>query len=168
MRPQEPARFDAPWSPLLKWISGGATFLLTAIAMVVAGHVSGPPSRLYVVGALLLVPMVAVLFAVSGYEVEGGRLRIRRLLWSDSLPLATLSSAVRDPALTVGSWRIAGNGGLFSFTGWFRSKALGNYRAYVTDFDRVVVLRFHDRRPVVVSPADPDAFVAAVGARAQG
>ena len=154
--------FDAPWSAPLRWISGLATTLLAAIALVVASRVSGPPARFLVVAGLLLVPMASVLFVVLGYEVVGGSLRVQRLLWTDSIPLASLSSVDRDPTLTAGSWRLCGNGGLFSFTGWFRSKALGTYRAYVTDFGRTVVLRFHDRRTVVVSPEDPAAFVDAV------
>lgn len=162
MKPVSRAEFDAPWSTSLKWISGGVSTLLTAIAMGIAARVSDPPNRLWIVAALILVPVVSALFTVLEYQVADGRLRIRRLLWSDSIPLDALVSVDRDPSLTAGSWRLAGNGGLFSFSGWFRSKALGTYRAYVTDFDRAVVLRFHDRRAVVVSPADPAAFVAAV------
>jgi hypothetical protein len=47
---------------------------------------------------------------------------------------------------------------VFSFTGLFRNRTLGMYRAFVTDPRRAVVLRL-PRRTVVVSPADPEAFV---------
>jgi hypothetical protein len=57
-----------------------------------------------------------------------------------------------------------GNGGLFSFTGVFRSPKLGRYRAYVTDPARTVILRFAERI-AVVSPEDPDAFVRDVSPR---
>jgi Bacterial PH domain len=46
---------------------------------------------------------------------------------------------------------------LFSFTGWFYSKALGAYRAFVTDPHKAVVLHF-DRRNVVLSPSAPEDF----------
>ncbi len=63
-----------------------------------------------------------------------------------------------DPDALRGSIRLFGNGGMFSFTGLFRSPKLGRYRAYVTDPARTVTLRFADR-VVVVSPSDPAAFV---------
>jgi len=56
-------------------------------------------------------------------------------------------------------WGIrCGNGGFFSFTGLFYNRKLGFHRAFVTDHIRTVVLRF-PHRTVVVSPADPEAFV---------
>ena len=61
------------------------------------------------------------------------------------------------------------NGGLFSYTGGFHNSVLGSYRAFVTDHARTVVLRFPDRaagdRVVVLSPDDPEAFVARLGQR---
>lgn len=54
--------------------------------------------------------------------------------------------------------RLCGNGGLFSFSGWFRNRALGVYRAFVTDPHRTVVLRY-PRRPIVLSPSSPEEFV---------
>jgi hypothetical protein len=74
------------------------------------------------------------------------------------LPLAGLKSAEVMPRAMSGSLRICGNGGAFSFTGWFRNKPLGYYRAFVTDLNRTVVLRF-EKRTVVVSPAEPEEFV---------
>jgi hypothetical protein len=59
------------------------------------------------------------------------------------------------------SLRICGNGGLFSFSGWYRSKRLGVFRAYVTDLNRTVVLTF-PRRKIVLSPDQPEAFVEAL------
>ncbi len=55
------------------------------------------------------------------------------------------------------SLRTCGNGGFFSFTGFYRNKALGAYRAYVTDLHQTVVLRYSDRT-VVVSPESPEEF----------
>ncbi|VGO17923.1 hypothetical protein PDESU_06525 [Pontiella desulfatans] len=57
-----------------------------------------------------------------------------------------------------GSIRLCGNGGLFSFTGLYRNKKLGNYRVFVNDLNRAVVLRF-SKRTTVVTPDDPAAFV---------
>jgi hypothetical protein len=54
--------------------------------------------------------------------------------------------------------RTFGNGGFFSFTGHFRSKELGSYRAFMTDRRRAVVLRFPSS-VIVISPERPEDFV---------
>jgi len=54
--------------------------------------------------------------------------------------------------------RVSGNGGLYSFCGWFFSKRLGRYRLFATDLRSTVVLQFPDRT-VVISPSAPRAFV---------
>jgi hypothetical protein len=54
-----------------------------------------------------------------------------------------------------------GNGGFFAFTGYFRNKELGAYRAFMTDRRLAVVLRFPDR-VIVVSPDRPEDFVSAI------
>ena len=72
-----------------------------------------------------------------------------------------LPSAEADPVALKGSIRLAGNGGLFAFCGWFRNSKLGVYRAFCTDLAHAVVLRFPDRT-VVVTPDQPDKFVAAI------
>ena len=61
------------------------------------------------------------------------------------------------------SLRTWANGGLFSFTCHYRNKALGDYRAFVTDPHRTVVLEFSDRRNVVVSPDVPEEFTHEIG-----
>ena len=111
--------------------------------------------------AVLAVPVVAALFSVRGYALKPDTLLVKRLLWNTEVPLRGLRSADADPTLLAGSWRTFGNGGFFSFSGWFYNKALGKYRAFVTNHDDTVVLRFSDRT-VVVSPSPADEFAAQV------
>jgi hypothetical protein len=70
--------------------------------------------------------------------------------------LALVHSVAARPARR--SLRTFGNGGAFSFTGFYYNKRLRSYRAYVTDPRRSVVLRYTNRR-VVLSPAAPEDFV---------
>ncbi|MCA9572726.1 MAG: hypothetical protein KC656_33030, partial [Myxococcales bacterium] len=72
-----------------------------------------------------------------------------------------LVSAEHDPTAIRASIRTFGNGGLFSVSGWFANRALGAYRAYLTNTADTVVLRFRDG-VVVVSPDAPRDFVAAL------
>src|SRR5262249_58403306 len=94
--------------------------------------------------AVALVPLtvllVALLFVVAGYEIDGTALRVRRLLWSTTVELEGLTRAWEDLNVIRGSVRVFGNGGLYSFSGIFWSRRLGRYRFFATDFNRCVVL----------------------------
>jgi hypothetical protein len=102
--------------------------------------------------------LVCALFAIRGYAVTPDAVLVRRLFWTTRLPRAGLQSATFDPQAMRGSLRTFGNGGFFSITGFYWSKTLRTYRAFVTDPRQAVVLRY-ERRTVVVSPGDPEAFV---------
>jgi hypothetical protein len=68
---------------------------------------------------------------------------------------------VADPEAMRRSLRLFGNGGMFGFTGWLRNRRLGVYRAFATDPARAVVLTLGQRK-IVITPADPAAFVRAL------
>jgi hypothetical protein len=146
--------FKAPWGMLLTAISAGVVALF--IGLVAAGNARG---SVMVVFPLLL--LLALPFAIRGYAVSEGVLVIKRLGWETVFPLVDLQSVEINPHAMRSSIRLFGNGGLFSFTGLYRSKALGKYRAFVNDMDKTVVLRFPERT-IVVSPGDPEGFVEAV------
>lgn len=159
-------RFSAaPWPTFLKITSGiGAVLLLAAGYAAFRAIPRGtrvPFAEKFgvvVAAAPPAIAIVAALFVVSGYELAGHALRVRRLLWTTSLSLDGLRSAWHDPSAMKCSLRLFGNGGLFSVTGLYRNRALGRYRAFVTDPARAVVLLLHNR-VVVVSPSDPAAFL---------
>ena len=109
-------------------------------------------------GSMPLVLLCCLPFVVRSYTITRDALLIRRLLWTTCLPLARLKSAEAVPRAMRGSLRTCGNGGGFSFTGWYWNKSLGHYRAFVTDINRTVVLRF-EKRTIVISPAEPEEFV---------
>ena len=119
---------------------------------------SGGPLAILIPAAPLALLLGSALFLVRGYEIAGGELLILRLLWTTPLSLDGLRSVEADPESLKSSLRLFGNGGLYSFTGLFRNKALGRYRAFVTDHRNAVVLVW-DRRTVVISPDRPGYFV---------
>jgi hypothetical protein len=143
--------YKAPWGKTLCWMSAFTVILILAVAVPLL--LKEPVGWL----VTLLLP-VAALFIVRSYAIEPNVLAIRRLLWTTRLPLAGLQSAEVSPNVMRGSLRLFGNGGMFSITGLFRNRALGNYRAFVTDLTKTVVLRF-PKRTVVVSPENPERFV---------
>jgi hypothetical protein len=152
--------FAATWSASLKIVSLAATFLLVGISLLIWFQL--PKSELWlralISATTLLMPVVCALFMIRSYRLEGRWLLIQRWLWQSRISLEGLRDASLDTEAMRQSLRICGNGGLFSFSGWYRSKRLGVFRAYVTDLNRTVVLTFPSRK-IVLSPDRPEAFV---------
>ncbi len=106
----------------------------------------------------LLLGLGSVLFIVAGYSVDFQRLYVRRLLWSTVVSLEGLKQVWHDPSAIRCSGRIFGNAGFFCFTGLYQNAKVGRFRMFATDPARAVVLVL-PKRSVVVTPADPQAFV---------
>ncbi|GAA5126006.1 hypothetical protein JIN84_14940 [Luteolibacter yonseiensis] len=152
--------YKAPWGTALKVISG---FLVLLTIGLVAGPLILPDVIPRFDSGWLLPVFVAALlpFMVLGYEVTEEAILIRRPFWKTRLSRKGLMSATVEPRAMSRSIRTCGNGGGFSFTGWYWKSGMGTFRAYVTDLDRTVVLRF-EKRTVVVSPGEPEDFVDAL------
>jgi hypothetical protein len=145
--------YKAPWSISLIVVSS----IVTAVCLGVAIHLfsSGRACEALVPLAIIFGGLI---FTIHGYTITPDAILVHRLFWVTRLPLSGLQSAEVAPDIMRSGIRLCGNGGLFSFAGWFRNKALGVYRSFVTDPHRTVVLRFA-KRPVVVSPSSPEDFV---------
>lgn len=152
----------APWSASL-WV---VSLLSVAILLLVCGSIAAlvpawPWAGLPLVLGIFL-PLVillgSALFIVRGYELDSTELRIQRLVWVTTIPLAGLERAWRDPTSLFRSLRLFGNGGLFSISGLFWNRNLGRYRAFATHPKRAVVLGLGHRK-VVVTPEDPERFL---------
>jgi hypothetical protein len=150
--------YHARWSRALVVMSVISSVILIGVsaALLARGAVR------FAAAFPLLVLAGGALFTIRGYSVRSGLLLVHRLGWNTQLPLHQLQSAQFQPDAMKGSLRVFGNGGLFSFTGLYRNRQLGSYRAFVTDLRHTVVLRFPTRN-VVVSPAEPEDFVREVG-----
>lgn len=160
----------APWPKSLRVISVVGTVLICGVGYLAwraIPHGTRAPFAVEVGTVVACVPpailLFAALFVVRGYGIEPGALAVRRLLWSTRVELDGPARAWSDPAAMCRSLRLFGNGGLYGITGLFRNPGLGRYRAFVTDPARAVVVRTA-ARTVVVSPADPERFLAGLRA----
>jgi hypothetical protein len=149
----------APWGTPLIVVSVLATLLCAGSAVLTARY--APPAVAWTAWLVLALPLACAPFVVRGYRVEGKVLWVRRLWWETRVSLHGLSEARHDPEALRRSIRLWGNGGFYSFTGWFRNRKLGTYRAYGTDPSNAVVIKLR-QRTIVVTPHDPAAFVTAV------
>lgn len=156
--------YEAPWSTSLLVISSAATLLAVSIATAIAWS-----AHQFTWEAMLPLAIVfgGALFTVRQYAITPDAILVYRLFWITRVPLAGLQSAAFEPDAMRGGLRTCGNGGLFSFTGFFWNKSLGMYRAFVTDSNRTVVLRFPGRT-IVVSPSEPEDFVRQLNATTRG
>ncbi len=157
-------QYRAPWSTLLIVTSVLGTLLCLGITFGTP-FLPVPKHGGEIAMALRWLPSaivpVCALFIIRGYTITPEAIIVHRLVWDTRLPRTGLQSVTFEPKIMCKSIRTCGNGGLFSFTGFYWNKTLGSYRAFVTDLQRTVVLRY-DRRTIVVSPENPEAFVQAL------
>lgn len=156
--------FTAPWGRDLKLASAFATTVLCLPVVIGLAAPGLPlPARVIVVLIGPLIVFGCLLFTVREYRLEESGLFVRRLCWETRVELHGLRGVERIQRADLGRGviRVCGNGGLFSFTGWFWSKSMGRFRMFATDMDRLVLLTFAERK-IVVSPDEPEAFVALV------
>lgn len=152
--------YQAPWGTTLKMVS--ALLVVLALASLVgapflAGNIPGVSLHL----AQWLLPVIVLSclpFMVLGYEITDDAILVKRPLWKTRLARNGFTSAEVVPGAMDKCLRVCGNGGGFSFTGWFWSKSLGSFTAYVTNNECTVVLKF-GKKTVVVSPDRPLDFV---------
>ena len=154
----------APWGKPLIIVS--ALVAVLCIGAAVATPLVLPGEAGFHVHLLRWLPPGLLLgmlpFVVRSYTITDDAILIRRLFWNTRLERRLLVSAEIAPKVMNKSLRACGNGGGFSFTGWYWNRQLGLYRAFVTDLNRTVVLKFRLRN-IVVSPENPAAFVEDLG-----
>lgn len=132
--------------------------IAVGVPLLAAGEEPLGRAVLMIVGLGILV--IGFGFAPRAYEVSGTVLRIHRRLFG-SVERTLVGPVGHLPwTMGFGSIRLGGSGGLFGWYGQFFKPGVGRYRAYLTDRSRIVGCPT-DQGLVLVSPADPEAFLAA-------
>ena len=157
------SEFNARLSPRVKATSALGTVVLlgeAALMLGLSGQVPSPVSAVFfAVGVALLVLLAGIgLFAIRGYALELGALRVARPLWSTTHSLAGHTSAVRDPQSLRFTVRGFGNNGFFALNGWRRVGPYGWCRVLATNPANAVVLRTA-HATYIVTPDRADEFV---------
>ena len=145
--------FKAPWGKPLMWTTWTCTIVLVGLTAFLLFM------KVYIVAVVpCLILAFTAPFTIRRYTICADQLVVRRLFSNTIVDLSNLQSIYFNPKALANSTRSAGNGGLFSFSGYFTSKELGDYRALFTNSDFAVVLKF-PMETVVVSPENPQSFV---------
>jgi hypothetical protein len=157
--------FKAPWAKSLLIITSLTTLLMMVLILLGLFAGPGPRSSPLWLGAMVGLPLVLLvgtaLYGIKGYVLQDQVLHVQHPGWTTSIDLQQLVSAEFDSEAMNNSIRLWGNGGVFSFTGRFRNRKLGQYDVYATDPRRSVVLKL-PRKTVVVTPDQPERFVQAI------
>ncbi|MEN8131605.1 MAG: PH domain-containing protein [Pseudomonadota bacterium] len=102
-------------------------------------------------------------FRPTGYAVGQEEIFVIRANSRNRIPLESVSAVVNPatdpPGNSVGIARVDGMYGTF---GTFRNKAWGRYQIYTTTGLNRVEIRLKNGSRVILSPDDPEAFVAAI------
>lgn len=156
--------FAAVWSVKLILVSIVATAVLALGSYLAGSRRRLNPVMRFIAGVIPLAVIVgSSVMCVRGYVLDEQSLRVKRLFWDTPIELREINSAEHNPSVTEHLTRTWGNGGVYAYVGDFHSDTLGNFKAYVTNWDDAVVLRLNEET-VVVSPSDPAGFVDAVNA----
>jgi len=128
-------------------IGAGVLALLVALAAWTAWRMSGDLDPLWL-------------------ELEGDRLAIQMRRRRERFPVAGAAARRLDPDETAHLERLATSGGVTAGSGGFESHRLGELDLYASDLAHAVLVELPERR-LVVTPDDPEGFVAAVGGAPQ-
>jgi hypothetical protein len=164
--------FDAPWSKTT-WISTLCVILLVFVAIPVwlayailvhPGPVTGPVLVALIVDALLIVTLlISALFAPRRYSITASSIVIHRRGRDISIDLQSIHEVRRLAGREIRwAFRVCGVAGFFGTYGYFYHSKLGNFTAYITTMDSIVLIQYGKNRKMVLSPADPDRFVEAI------
>lgn len=144
-----------------------ATTIVSAIVAAVLAVAAIGAQSAWIAGLAVVIVAAGWAFSNRGYSVEDGVLIIRTPFGNVRVPLdAAFSVRLASDDDLRGSLRLFGSGGFFGYYGLYRTTSLGRCNWYVTDRSRMVVLKTAGRT-LVLSPADPEAFIAAVSSAAK-
>ncbi len=123
-------------------------------------------------GVVVLAAMFAAVYCFvrpRGFEVSGQGVAVVWLNRRRLIPVGVLGerSAVRDMDLGRLAQKVGKGisvGRVFGTFGGFRSEYLQSMEVYITRREGMVMVRLLNRKPLLVTPADPAQFMAAVGA----
>jgi len=136
--------FPVEWGVLLKVISFCVSLILLGIPLAALLYTTELDwtGRLMMIVLPLLLLSVSLLYQIRGYRIEGNELIIKRLLWTNRFSLSHLTAVEQRPDILKKSLRAFGNGGLFSFSGYFYNKYDGMFKAFATETENCLLLTF--------------------------
>ena len=113
------------------------------------------------VSAIMIPFLISALSTVRKYSVDRQFLYIHKIIWHKKISMQNLIDVEKRTDLMESdfSWkRLLKKKDFLSYKGQYKDKNIGEYEAYVTDPDHLVLLIFRDKK-IAVSPEYVDQFV---------
>ncbi len=166
--------FSASWDRGM-WVLNSILLLamagVTAVLVAAALKEMRENTIVWIIGwAAALMPgavlIIAAVFAPLRYEMRGDNILVKRFLSKAvRIPLDEVYSveAANYEYVFKKSFRVMGSGGGFGIYARFTSANLERFKAYMTRRSKLVLINTVDM-PFVITPDDPEGFVAAVRA----
>lgn len=154
------------WAVLLG-TAGVVLFLVILGFSLESGQRFGPWLAAGVGGVVfsVLIVMVNMYARPKCFEVSSEGLVIVWPARTRKLPRGAFTEIRLIERIELGRMtRRFGVGGLFGQFGWFHSVYMGNFDAYLTRNDGMVLIRLRNRRPILLTPENPREFVQALQA----
>ena len=117
-------------------------------------------------GVLVILILVGALFAPfltypQYIIVTDEGIGIHTLARTRLIPYSNIETIERldKSCIQGGTIRLFGIGGMLGNIGWFRNSQLGTFRAYITDSNKVFLIRLKEGKPIAISVSEPDDFM---------
>lgn len=149
----------SPWTKGLTIISILGMVLIVAGILCMAYVACTTEKYLWIAVALLMAVILwAIIVAPKGVTVdEEGKITIHLLACKICVAKEDIVKVTPFPS-DKGTIRLIGSGGLFGYMGLFKNAEIGTFSSYATDFDKSFVIYRKNKRPIVVTVADPMIF----------
>lgn len=139
-----------------------------AVALIIVGFFVdkqlGPWVFSFPSAVILVVILGCRAYMPLGYTIDNDQIAVERKMGRFIIPRSEIESVqVVSPEDLGRTWRMAGNGGVFGYTGWFSSSKFGTMRWFATSRERGVLLQLRSGKKYLLSPDDAQGFVKALG-----
>ena len=117
-------------------------------------------------GVLVILILVGALFAPfltypQYIVVTDEGIGIHTLARTRLIPYSNIETIERldKTFMSMSTIRLFGISGMLGNIGWFRNSQLGTFRAYITDSNKVFLIRLKQGKPIAISVSEPDDFM---------
>ena len=149
-------------------LSKGITLGVALLSLLMSGLFSFIPDSPFWIALIPLVTLGLVIlftfiYSPLGYSVNNEHLVIHRRINSFQIPKKSIQKVYAvSPAEMGSAIRLMGNGGMFGYTGIYRSKSQGTMEWFVTQRKNYLVIETNYKKKYVLSPDDVNACLDAI------
>ncbi len=158
--------FEASLDKLSKLIFVGVLVLFAFTILFIGIALKDQPLALVFPLLILSITLIGtLLYSPLRYIVSDEGIQIVRRINTFTIEGKMIDQVIAISKEDLGiALRLAGNGGMLGYTGWYTSK-IGKTRWFVTQRKNYILIKITDKKQYLISPNDPEGFLLAVHAK---